>query len=216
MFLSPTLVTLPTRAYSLIQEWKNKIWTEGWIDLSENIPMTDLSLVQVGPVGRHLIIEVETFLVLVRTVLGELVGLHLAVLVLHQEAGHGMVGPGAEVLVDPVVGDVGTAGFQHPVVSVVELSTLTRELTPSHLSLHLPGDIKRDRARHCHLLVRVAGDGEEGVPGVEFQGLRQVVDPTCQVDGGHVLNTGRVVVVSDSSNSLHSVAKASPGRCLIP
>ena len=48
---------------------------------------TNLSLVEVVPVRRHLVIEIEPVLVLSWTPgLGEPVGLHLAVVVLHLEA----------------------------------------------------------------------------------------------------------------------------------
>ena len=63
---------------------------------------------------------------------------------------------------------VENTGLQHPVVSVVEVPTLTLVLAVSDLSLHLPGDVEREPARHRDLLVRVAGDGEEGVPVVDI------------------------------------------------
>ena len=85
----------------------------------------DLGLVEVLPVGRHLVVEVEAVLVLRRTSgLREPVGLQLAVVVLHEEPGHGVVGAGGVVLVDAVVGNVGTPGLQHPEVSVVHLPAL--------------------------------------------------------------------------------------------
>ena len=90
------------------------------------------------------------------------------------------------------------------------------ELTVSDVSVLLPGDVERDPARHRDLLPHVVGDGEEGVPAVERQGLGQVMNPASQVDGGRVLSTGRVVVVPDSPDPLHSVAQGSPGLGLTP
>ena len=127
-----------------------------------------------------------------------------------------MVRPGGEVLVDSVVGHVRTASFQHPVVAVVELSTLALVLTVSNISVLLPVDVERNPARHRHLLPPVVGDGEEGVPGVEGQGLCQIVDPPCEVDGGGVLSTGWVVVVPEIPDPLHGVSQTLPGLTLTP
>ena len=84
------------------------------------------------------------------------------------------------------------------------------ELTVSNVSVLLPVDVERDPARHGDLLPPVVGDGEEGVPAVESQGLGQIVNSSSQVDGGRVLSTGRVVVVPDTPDPLHGKGQALP------
>ena len=122
MVLPPSLVTLATLGSIVRQESVLKPVPCELIN--PGVEYEDLGLVQVLPVRRHLVPEVEAIPVLVGTVLGELATVHPAVLGLHQEPAHLVVRSRPEVTVDSVVGDVGSPGLDHPEVLQVHLPTL--------------------------------------------------------------------------------------------
>ena len=148
----------------------------------------DLGLVQVLPVRGHLVLEVESIPVLVRTVLGELATVDLAVFILHQEAGHLVVRSSTEVTVDPVVGDVGSPGLDHPVVGQVHLPTLPDILPVEDVSLLPPVQVQCDPASEGDLLLLVVGDGDERVPQTLYDDL--LSEPVLAAP--HVDGDGRV------------------------
>ena len=87
-------------------------------------------------------------------------------------------------------------------------------LTVSDIPVLLPVDVEGEAPGHGDLLAEVVGEGEEGVPAVEGEGLGDVVGLASQVNGGSVLGTGRVGVVPDVPDPLHSVGHGLPGLCL--
>ena len=87
-------------------------------------------------------------------------------------------------------------------------------LTVSDVSVLLPGDVQLEAPRQGGLPALVVGEGEEGVPAVEAEGLRQVVDLPSQVDRGGVLRTGRVGTVPDGPDPLDCEGQRLPWLCL--
>ena len=87
-------------------------------------------------------------------------------------------------------------------------------LTVSDVPVLLPGDVQREAPRQGGLLALVVGEGEEGVPAVEAEGLRQVVDLASQVDRGGVLQAGRVGAVPDGPDPLDCEGQRLPWLCL--
>ena len=84
----------------------------------------------------------------------------------------------------------------------------------SDVAVLLPGDVQREAPRQGWLPALVVGEGEEGVPAVEAEGLCQVVDLASQVDRGGVLQAGRVGVVPDGPDPLDSEGQRLPRLCL--
>ena len=74
-----------------------------------------LRLIQILPIGRHFLVQIEPVLVFIGAVLlRKGVCLRLAVVILHQEARHLVVRPGGIMLVDSVLGYTRTPGLLHP------------------------------------------------------------------------------------------------------
>ena len=84
----------------------------------------------------------------------------------------------------------------------------------SDVSVLLPGDVQLEAPRQGGLPALVVGEGEEGVPAVEAEGLCQVVDLASQVDRGGVLRAGRVGAVPDGPDPLDCEGQRLPWLCL--